>query len=75
MLSRKPKISHRYLKLGIQEFHRKSWFQQIKLQTTLLLFDGCTILTVSGAKAYEQTSAKEKSVINNHIFQNADKFV
>ena len=23
MLSRKPKISYRYLKLGIQEFHRK----------------------------------------------------
>ena len=75
MLPRKPKISYRYLKLGIEEFYRKfvlvptresthsscngcctakrvsrnfigstSWFQQIKLQTTLLLFDGCTTL-------------------------------
>ena len=32
MLPRKPKISYRYLKPGIQEFHRStSWFQQIKL--------------------------------------------
>ena len=43
MLPHKPKISYRYLKLGIQGW---SWFQQIKLQTTLLLlFDCCTSLT------------------------------
>ena len=29
---------------------------------------------LSGTKACEQTSAKEKSVINNHIFQNATGF-
>ena len=47
MVPRKPKISYRFLKLGILEFHRRYfWFQQIKLQTTLLLFDGCTTLTV-----------------------------
>ena len=45
MLPRKPKISYRYLKSGIEEFIASlSWFQQIKLQTTLLLFDGCTTL-------------------------------
>ena len=45
MLPRKPKISFRYLKSGIEEFHRKYVLvQQIKLQTTLLLFDGCTTL-------------------------------
>ena len=46
MLPRKPKINYRYLKSGIEEFHRMytPWFQQIKLQTTLLLFDGCTTL-------------------------------
>ena len=45
MLPRKLKINYRYLKLGIEEFHRKYvLFQQIKLQTTLLLFDGCTTL-------------------------------
>ena len=61
MLPRKLKISNRYLKSGIEEFHRKSrkenpqkptqltsrstsWLQQIKLLTTLLLFDGCTTL-------------------------------
>ena len=32
MLPRKPKISYRYLKLGIQEFHVSiSWFQQINV--------------------------------------------
>ena len=53
-----------------------SWFQQIKLQTTLLLFDGCNTLKqeLSGTKAYEQTSLKKKSVINNHIFHNATRF-
>ena len=42
MLPRKPKISYRYLKSGI--IGSTSWFQQINLQTTLLLFDGCTTL-------------------------------
>ena len=53
-----------------------SWFQQIKLQTTLLLFDGFNTLKqeLNGTKAYEQTSAEEKSVINHHIFQNATRF-
>ena len=58
-----------------------SWFQQIKLQTTLLLFDNVCWLhyidtlkqELSGTKAYEQTSEKEKSVINNHIFHNATR--
>ena len=29
---------------------------------------------MSGKTAYEQTSEKEKSVINNHIFHKASKF-
>ena len=29
---------------------------------------------LSGTKAYEQTSEKEKSVINKHIFHNATRF-
>ena len=29
---------------------------------------------LSGTKAYEQTSEKEKSAINNHIFHNATRF-
>ena len=28
----------------------------------------------SGTRTYEQTSEKEKSVINNHIFHNATRF-
>ena len=47
MLPRKPRISYRYMKLSIQVFHRSmSWFQQIKLQTMLLLFDAYTTLTL-----------------------------
>ena len=30
---------------------------------------------LDGTKAYEQTSEKEKSVINNHIIHNATRFV
>ena len=46
LLPTKPKLSFRYLKQGIQEFHRKyvfsvlfSWFQLIKLLIMLLLCD------------------------------------
>ena len=56
---------------------RKSWFQQIKLQATLLLFDEITLSKMfyintskqelSDTKSYEQTSEKKKSVINNLI--------
>ena len=45
MLSRKPKISYRYLKSDVEEFiGSTSSFHVIKLQTTSLLFDGCTTL-------------------------------
>ena len=38
LLPPKPKSSFRHLKQGIEEFHRKYvWFQQTRLQTTLLL--------------------------------------
>ena len=61
---------------GIEGFHRK--YVQIKLQTTFLFFDGCTInilkQELSGTKAYKQTSEKEKSVINNPFFHNATRF-
>ena len=50
-LPRKPKISYRYLKSGIEDFiGSTSWFQQIKLQTTLLLFDGCTKYLKAGTE-------------------------
>ena len=45
MLPRKPEISYRYLKSGIEEFHRKYVLVPAdKAAKTLLLFDGCTIL-------------------------------
>ena len=73
MLPRKPKISYRYLKLGIQEFHRK--YVLVPADTAAnnvvvcRLYDINTLKQVqSGTKAYEQLSAEEKSVIIHHIF-------
>ena len=42
----------------------------------MLLFDWWHYIEqdLSGTTAYEQTSEKEKSVINNHIFHNATRF-
>ena len=45
MLARKPKISYRYLKSGIEKFHRKYVLVPAdKAANKLLLFDGCTTL-------------------------------
>ena len=38
------------------------------------MLGGCTTQELSGTKAYEQTSEKEKSVINNPILHNATRF-
>ena len=45
MLPRKPKICYRYLKSGIEEFHRKYVLVPAE---TLLLFGGCTTLILEG---------------------------
>ena len=80
MLPRKPKINYRYLKSGIEEFHRKYVLVTAdKAANDVVVVDGCTTFDtlkqeLSGTKAYEQTSEKEKSVINNHIFHNATRF-
>ena len=70
MLPRKSKINYRYLKSGIDFIGSMSWFQQIKLQTTLFCLTVALhwYFKAGITKAYEQTSEKEKSVINNHIF-------
>ena len=79
-LPRKPKISYRYLKLGIQEFHRKFVFvPEDKAANNVVVvwrlhYINTLKQVLSGTKAYEQTSDEEKSVINNHIFQNATSF-
>ena len=54
------------------------WFQQTRLQTTLLLFVGYYINTLkqelNGTKAYEETSIDEKSVVNSHSNEIPYKF-
>ena len=77
MLPRKPKISYRYLKLGIQGFHRKYVLVSAdKAANNIVVvwrlhYINTLKQELTGTKAYEQTSAEEKSVINRHIFQNA----
>ena len=80
MLPRKPKISYRYLKSGIEKFHRRYVLVQAdKAANNVVVVRRLHYINtlkqkLSGTKAYEQTSEKEKSVINNHIFHNATRF-
>ena len=56
---------------------RHTEFREPKLLCTSVAISvslGEVTTTLSGTKAYEQTSEKEKSVINNHIFHNATRF-
>ena len=77
MLPRKPKISYRYLKSGIEEFHTKYVLvpadkaaNNVVVVRRLYYIDTLK-QELSGTKAYKQTSEKRKSIINNHIFHNA----
>ena len=80
MLPRKPKISYRYLKSGIEEFHRKyAMVPADKAANNVVVvwrlhYINTLKQELSDTKAYEQTSEKEKSVTNNHIFHNATRF-
>ena len=80
MLPRKPKISYRYLKSGIEEFHKKYILSSAdkaanNVAVVLRLHYIDTLKQeLNSTKAYEQTSEKEKSVINNHSFHNATRF-
>ena len=80
MLPRKHKISYRYLKSGIEEFHRKYVLvPSDKAANNVVVVKRLHYIDtlkqeLSGTKAYEQTSEKEKSVVKSHIFHNATKF-
>ena len=63
LLPPKPKCTFRHLKQGIQDF----WFQQTRLQTTLLFYYINTLKQeLSGTKAYKETSEEEKSGVKGH---------
>ena len=77
MLPHKPKISYRYLKSGIEEFHRKYVLvpadkaaNNVVVVWRLHYIDTLKQELI-GTEAYGQTFAKQKCVINNHIFHNA----
>ena len=67
------------MKLGIQEFHRKYVLVPAnKAANNVVIVRRLHYINtlkqeLSGPKAYEQTSAEEKSVINHHIFQNTTR--
>ena len=83
MLPRTPKISYRYLKSGIEEFHTIRKYVLVPADKATnnvdivwrLYYIDTLKQELGGTKAYEQTSDREKSVINNHIFHNATRFV
>ena len=78
-IHRKPEISYRYLKLGVQEFPRKYVLVPAdKAANNVVVVKRLRYINtlkqeLSGTKAYKQTSAKDKSVPNHHIFQNATR--
>ena len=78
MLPCKPKISYLYLKLDIQDFKCVLVPADKAANNVVVVWRLHCINTLkqelSGTKAYEQTSAEEKSVINHYIFQNATWF-
>ena len=72
MVPCKHKISYRYLKSGIEDFHRKYVLVPAdKAANNVVVWRLHYIDTLkqelSGTKAYEQTSEKEKSIINNQV--------
>ena len=64
----------------IQEFHRKYVLVPADkaadnvVVVRRLQYINTLKQELNGTKAYEQTSAGEKSVINHHVFQNATRF-
>ena len=79
-LARKSKNRYRYLKLGIQEVHRKYVLVPADIAANndvvvrRLHYINTLKQELSGTKAYEQASAEEKTVINHHIFRHVTKF-
>ena len=50
------------------------WFQQTRLQTTLLHYIKTLKQELNGIKAYEETSTNEKSVVYSHSNEIPNKF-
>ena len=71
----KPKLSFRYLKQGIQEFHtRYVLIKLIKLLIMLLLCDDFIIQELGCTKTYERISTDERSIVNTHSIDITAKF-
>ena len=80
MLPRKPKISYRYLKSGIEEFRGRCVLVPAGgaannvVVVWRLRCIGALGRELGGAGACERTSEEGKSVIDNHIFHSATRF-
>ena len=79
LLPPKPKSTFRHLKQGIQDFHRKYVLVPADKATNnvvvvwLLHYINTLKQELSGTKAYKETSAEKKSVVNgycNHLALN-----
>ena len=80
LLPHKPKSYLRYLKKGIQEFHRK--YVLVPADKALnnivvicqLHYIYALNQELNGTKAYKETSTEEKTVINSHLHDWPHKF-
>ena len=73
-------LSDIYSRVSMTSIESMFWFQQTRVQTASLLFDGYIIFYINtlkqelrGTKAYKETS-EEKSVVNGHCNHLALKF-
>ena len=80
VLPPKPKLSFRYLKHGIQEFHRKYVLAPAdKAANNVAVvwrfyYINTLIQELGSAKTYERISTDERSIVNTHSIDITAKF-
>ena len=80
LLPPKPKLSFRYLKQGIQEFHRKYVLAPADKAANNVVVVGRLYYIntlkqeLGSTKAYERISTDERSIVNTHSFDITAKF-
>ena len=78
LLPPKPKLSFRYLKQGIQDFHRKYVLADKAANNVVVMrrlhYMTTLELELGGTKTYERISADERTTVNTHSIDNTVKF-
>ena len=80
VLPPKPKLSFRYLKQGIQEFHRKYVLAPADKAANNVVVEGrlyymnTLIQDLGSTKTYERISTDDRSIVNTHSIDITAKF-